>query len=129
LVLPNVTCMSDAEARVIDAWVEAGGVLLATGETSLYDQKGVMREKPALRSLPIADRPMPRRDMKGAYFRVASGELPIGDDVKLLMLDHIYYVAQPAAGAETVLTLLPPQRFGPPELCFPDFESEMPGAI
>lgn len=129
LVLPNVTCMSDAEARVIDAWVEAGGVLLATGETSLYDQKGVMREKPALRSLPIADRPMPRRDMKGAYFRVAPGELPIGDDVKLLMLDHTYYVAQPAAGAETVLTLLPPQRFGPPELCFPDFESEMPGAI
>lgn len=129
LVLPNVTCMSDAEAQVIDAWVEAGGVLLATAETGLYDHKGAMRETPALASLPISDRPMPRRDMKGAYFRVAPGELPIGDDVKLLMLDHSYYVAQAKDGVETVLKLLPPQRFGPPELCFPDYESDMPGAI
>jgi len=128
LVLPNVTCMSDAEAEAIDAWVGAGGVLLATGETALYDHKGAFREKPALKSLPITDRPMARHNMKGAYFRVAPGELPIGD-VKLLMLDHTYYVAEAGEGAETVLKLLPPQRFGPPELCFPDFESDMPGAI
>lgn len=129
LVLPNVTCMSEVEAKVIDAWVKAGGVLLATAETSLYDHKGAMREKPALESLPITDRPMVRHNMKGAYFRVAPGELPIGDDVKLLMLDHSYYVAEPVGGVETVLKLLPPQRFGPPELCFPDYESDMPGAI
>lgn len=129
LVLPNVTCMSEAEAKVIDAWVKAGGVLLATAETSLYDHKGAMREKPALESLPIIGRPMVRHNMKGAYFRVAPGELPIGDDVKLLMLDHSYYVAEPVGGVETVLKLLPPQRFGPPELCFPDYESDMPGAI
>lgn len=129
LVLPNITCMSDAEAAAIDAWVKAGGVLLATGETSLYDQKGITREKLALQSLPITDRPMQRQNMKGAYFRVGPGELPIGDNVKLLMLDHAYYVAQPQEGVRTVLKLLPPQRFGPPELCFPDFESDMPGAI
>jgi hypothetical protein len=121
--------MSDAEAAAIDAWVKAGGVLLATGETSLYDHKGVMREKPALQSLPVKDRPTPRQNMKGAYFRVAPGELPIGDEVKLLMLDHTYYVAEPQDDVRTVLKLLPPQRFGPPELCFPDFESDMPGAI
>lgn len=129
LVLPNVTCMSDEEAKAIDAWVKAGGVLLATGETGLYDEKGAPRETPALKSLPITDRPMARQNMKGAYFRVTPGELPISDDVKLLMLDHSYYVGQTAEGTETVLKLLPPQRFGPPELCFPDYESEMPGAI
>lgn len=129
LVLPNVTCMSDAEAKAIDAWVKAGGVLLATGETGLYDEKGVRRETPALKSLPITDRPMARPNMKGAYFRVTPGELPISDDVKLLMLDHTYYVAEATVGSETVLKLLPPQRFGPPELCFPDYESDMPGAI
>ena len=129
LVLPNVTCMSDAEAKTIDAWVKAGGVLLATGETGLYDEKGARRETPALKSLPITDRPMARPNMKGAYFRVTPGELPISDDVRLLMLDHTYYVAEAAQGSETVLKLLPPQRFGPPELCFPDYESDMPGAI
>jgi hypothetical protein len=60
---------------------------------------------------------------------VAPGELPIPAGVKLLMMDKTYYVAEPKPGAETLLTLLPPQRFGPPELCFPDFESELPGAI
>lgn len=128
LIMPNVTCLSDAEAKVIDTWVSNGGVLLATGETGLYGNKGDRRERPALESLPITDRPMARQDMKGAYFRVAPGELPIGN-VKLLMLDHAYYVAEAKPGAETVLTLLPPQRFGPPELCFPDYESKMPGAI
>ncbi len=128
LVMPNVTCLSDAEAKVIDTWVKAGGVLLATGETGFYDQKGVTREKPVLESLPITGKPMPRLDMKGSYFRVRPGELPIGD-VKLLMLDHAYYVAEAKEGAETLLTLLPPQRFGPPELCFPDYESVLPGAI
>jgi hypothetical protein len=128
LVMPNVTCMSDAEAKVIDAWVKAGGVLLATGEAGLYDDKGAARDKPALASLPITDKPMARRNMKGSYFRVRPGELPIGD-VALLMMDHTYYVAEPTKGAETILTLLPPQRFGPPELCFPDYESDMPGAI
>ena len=129
LVLPNLTCMSDAEAKAIDAWVKAGGVLLATGETGLYDEKGARRETPALKSLPITDRPMARPNMKGAYFRIMPGELPISEDVKLLMLDHTYYVAEAAEGSETVLKLLPPQRFGPPELCFPDYESDMPGAI
>lgn len=129
LVMPNVTCLSDAEARAIDAWVEAGGVLLATGETGFYDEKGVARDEPVLESLPMSGKPMARQHMKGAYFRVRSGELPIGEGVKLLMLDHTYYVAEAKDGAQTLLKLLPPQRFGPPELCFPDFESEMPGAI
>ncbi len=129
LVMPNVTCLSDAEATVIDAWVEAGGVLLATGETGFYDEKGVARDKPLLQSLPIIGKPMPRQNMKGSYFRVRPGELPIGDGVKLLMLDHTYYVAQAKQDAETLLTLLPPQRFGPPELCFPDYESVLPGAV
>ncbi|HTN64146.1 MAG TPA: alpha-amylase family protein [Devosia sp.] len=129
LVLPNVTCLSDTEAAAIDAWVKAGGVLLATGEAALYDEKGVPRDKPALDSLPITGKPMARHNMKGSYFRVRPGELPIGDAVKLLMLDHTYYVAEAKVGAETLLTLLPPQRFGPPELCFPDYESDLPGAV
>jgi hypothetical protein len=129
IVLPNVACLSDAEAKALDAWVKGGGVLLATGETGLYNEKGVPRAKPALESLPITGMPMARQNMKGAYFRVGPGELPIPADVRLLMLDKTYYVAQPAKDAETLLTLLPPQRFGPPELCFPDFESSLPGAI
>lgn len=39
IILPNVACMSDQEMRAIRDYVAHGGGLIATGETSLYDQK------------------------------------------------------------------------------------------
>ncbi|MGC8795083.1 MAG: beta-galactosidase trimerization domain-containing protein, partial [Bryobacteraceae bacterium] len=51
IVLPNVACMSEQAARRLQAWVEAGGNLLATFETSLYDETGVRRQEFALASL------------------------------------------------------------------------------
>ena len=38
LVLPNVACLSDRAAEVIRRFVRAGGGLVATFETSLYDE-------------------------------------------------------------------------------------------
>lgn len=128
IVLPNVSCLSDEEAAALDAWVKKGGLLIATGETGFYTGQGVKRDKPALKTMPISDIPMTRRDMKGSYFKVAADELPLGD-TKMIMLDGRYYVTEPAKDAETALTLLPPQRFGPPELCFPDFDSDLPGIL
>ena len=69
-----------------------------------------------------------RRDLRGAYFRIRDGELPL-PETKLLMIDGPYHVATPKHGAERLLSMLPPQRFGPPELCFPDFDGDAPGAI
>jgi hypothetical protein len=128
LVMPNVACLSDAEATAIDAWVAAGGVLLATGETGFYDERGVKRDAPALASLPVAGMPSMRRDLRGAYFRIRDGELPL-PETKLLMIDGPYHDATPKDGAERLLSMLPPQRFGPPELCFPDVDGDAPGAI
>jgi hypothetical protein len=128
IVIPNVGVMGDKEAAALDAYVGQGGVIIATGETGLYDAVGRPRTEPALKSLPLKGMPHTRERMKGAYFRIAEGELPL-PGVKLMMLDGRYYVAEPAPGAETLMTVLPPQRFGPPELCFPDFDSTQPGVI
>ena len=38
LILPNVAMLSDAQCEQLRAYVKAGGSLLATFETSLYDQ-------------------------------------------------------------------------------------------
>ena len=40
LVLPNVGAMSDAQCASVRRFVEEGGGLIATGETSLYDEWG-----------------------------------------------------------------------------------------
>jgi hypothetical protein len=51
LILPNVACMSDAEVQMISDWVGQGGRLLATFETSIYDEKGNKRDDFALGKL------------------------------------------------------------------------------
>lgn len=48
LVLPNVGALSDAQCEQIRAFVRGGGGLLATGESSRYDEQGDRREDFAL---------------------------------------------------------------------------------
>ena len=44
VVLPNAACMSDEQIRVLTEYVESGGGLVATYETSRYDVDGRLRE-------------------------------------------------------------------------------------
>ena len=43
LVMPNVASLSDREAGLVKEWVRQGGRLIATFETSLYDEQGDRR--------------------------------------------------------------------------------------
>jgi Hypothetical glycosyl hydrolase 6/Beta-galactosidase trimerisation domain len=55
LVLPNVACLSDTVAARLSEWVQRGGTLIATFETSLYDQVGRQRKNFALAQVFGAD--------------------------------------------------------------------------
>ena len=51
LLLPNVAALSDGQCRRLADYVERGGSLLATFETSLYDETGAPRAELGLRDL------------------------------------------------------------------------------
>jgi hypothetical protein len=51
VLLPNVSCLSDAQCEALRAYVHGGGHLLATQETSLYDEWGDRRENFGLADL------------------------------------------------------------------------------
>jgi len=51
LVLPNVAALSDAQCRKLTEYVDRGGSLLATFETSLYDEAGAPRKDFGLRDV------------------------------------------------------------------------------
>jgi hypothetical protein len=51
LVLPNIAALSDAQCEHLSAFVQRGGGLVATFETSLYNADGVRRQQFGLSSL------------------------------------------------------------------------------
>lgn len=51
LILPNVAALSDAQCRELSGFVARGGSLLATFETSLYDETGAPRKDFGLRDV------------------------------------------------------------------------------
>ncbi|UHG92387.1 alpha-amylase family protein [Spirosoma oryzicola] len=51
LILPNIAALSDAQCKQLQAFVDNGGSLVATFETSLYDEEGKQRPDFGLASL------------------------------------------------------------------------------
>lgn len=51
LILPNVECLSDEQLQTIQRYVAAGGGLVATEQTGLYDVWRRMRAEPGLKNL------------------------------------------------------------------------------
>jgi hypothetical protein len=51
LILPNLAALSDAQCEQIRAFVRKGGSVVATHETSLYDERGKQRKNFALADL------------------------------------------------------------------------------
>lgn len=129
IVLPDVLCLHDFEAAALDAFVEDGGALICTGATGTANQIGEVRAANALRTYPFESTLTPMHDTRGAYFTIGKNELHF-PDTRVMMLDETYWRGQPRAGCATLLRLLPPQRFGPPELCFPELgPTSDPGVV
>ena len=51
LILPNIAALSDAQCKQIQAFVDNGGSIVSTFETSLYDEEGKQRSDFGLASL------------------------------------------------------------------------------
>ncbi|WP_442581381.1 beta-galactosidase trimerization domain-containing protein [Mesorhizobium sp. ASY16-5R] len=130
IVLPAVTCLSDAEAASLDAFARNGGTLVVLGPAGIYDETGNSRPASALATLPYNEVRETIASTRGGYLRVDADPLP-GLDSDLVMLDGAYQVVKPKAEAEGLYEMLLPQRFGPPEFCFPepDLASGLPGAL
>lgn len=127
IVLPNVSCLSDVEAAALDVFVAKGGVLVATGETGLYDEYGERRTGFALDSFPALQVNFPARKLQ-TYVQVAPDEFHF-PKTRLLHLDGWFFHCEATNDAEGLLTLMPPQRFGPPELCFPEVPAKDNAAV
>jgi hypothetical protein len=148
LVLPNLAAMSDAQCAAVRRFVEAGGGLVATGETSLYDEEGRRRAAFALAELLGAHATGEHRGSAGgpaaspwaseeghSYLRLAAGEsrpraLEGFEDTDLLPFGGRIEVVRAEAGARVPLTLVPDSPQSPPEnVWMREARTSIPGLV
>ena len=132
VILPNVACLSDARAALLDRFVRNGGHVVATYETGRHDEVGRPRDGFALAT--IGRRPRETRRVSGGYFRVRDAELVdcfpdtslIGADEELLLTDALAEVSQ-----QEDLTLIRPIENNTPEFAFwaEEAETDEPGLV
>jgi hypothetical protein len=73
LILPNIAALSDVQCRQIREFVERGGGLVATYETSLYDEWGTRRQNLGLADLfGVSFRAKVEGPMRNAYLHLES---------------------------------------------------------
>lgn len=140
LVLPNIAALDDEQAGVLDAFVEQGGGLVATFDTSLSTADGEPRLAAegwtfGLQSLGAARvlrRREQREDVHSAYLRVTRREdLPDLPDTNVVGVAHAFLHVEPRPGATPSLSFIGTSPHGPPEKCYwdPLDESSAPGLL
>ena len=121
LILPGLKNIGDTEASAIDGFVGAGGKLVITGKTGIFDGDAEPRAIPALQSSGMVDFGV-TQNARGAYFRISNEDharFPRFDGVNLVFIDGDYEYASYSQGVQPILSMIPPQPFGPPERCYP----------
>jgi hypothetical protein len=125
LVLPNIACLSPAQCEGITAFVKAGGGLVATYETSRYDEKGNKRPDFGLAELfGVGPAGEAETFMKNSYLRLETGtghpvlkgfqdtERIVNGNARLPVRERVPFPSKP-------LTLIPAYPDLPMEEVFP----------
>ncbi|HVP48363.1 MAG TPA: alpha-amylase family protein [Bryobacteraceae bacterium] len=132
LLLPNVALLSDAQCRQLEAYAAKGGSLLATFETSLYDERGIRRDDFGLAKLFGMSKAGDVQGPKGnAYYArvLRNHEVLRGFENTTVLPGAEFRVPIQAEDAEPVLAVLPPYPAYPPEMVYPRTEPANEPAI
>ena len=131
LILPNIAALSDGQCDQLRSYVQSGGSILATYETSLYDEEGRRRQDFALKDLfGVSYDNGVEGPMKNSYLRLKKDALtdsfhPVlnGLEDAYRIINTIYQVkTQPQTGFPSPVTLVPTYPDLPMEDVYPRIE-------
>lgn len=137
LLLPNVALLSDAQCAQLRAFVDAGGSLLATFETGLYDERGARRADFGLGDLfGIAREPggiIAPVAAYGSYARIQHEHTILRglDDTRVLPGAQYVVPIRLTDGTKPLLTVTPAYSGYPPEMAYspPEANADRPAAV
>ncbi len=110
IVLPEKNRLQPPVLEKLKKFAEAGGCVLWIGQSGA-----------AAAELGLAEKPKRNDNLMGATFRLSPEDreqFPDFAERNLVVLGKTYLECVPVAAAKQWGQLLPPQRFGPPELCY-----------
>jgi hypothetical protein len=129
LILPNIAALSDEQCRQLRAFVERGGRLVATYETSLYDEWGARRKDFGLADLlGVSFRSKVLGPMRNAYLQLENDSRTgkrhplldgLEDAARIIHGTSRLEVAPRRAFPHPVLTLVPSYPDLPMEMVYP----------
>ena len=120
LIMPNTALLSDAQVANLQKYVNAGGSILATFETGLYDEWGTKRSTFALSEIFNTQlKPGYTKPLGGIFYASTDGNHEITKQFK--GLQHIpggeFYIPV-KTGEKHVLDIVPPYPNGIPEMVY-----------
>lgn len=129
VILADVNAMSDSQCAMLDAFVESGGRLIASGMTATANERRMPRKTFGLESLG-ADEIVEKKTLQSAIFLL--DETNVWKQCRKSQIDCIVpgqyvVVGNAKVDAKTYLQLVPDQPFGPPEICYSKEESDIAG--
>jgi hypothetical protein len=127
LIFPNVAALSDAQCEQLRAFVRNGGNIIATYETSLYDERGVRRNNFGLADLfGVEWTGKSEGPMHNSYIRLEHEQLPghvlftgLEDAPRIINGVSRLEVTPRMSFKETPLTLIPSYPDLPMEKVYP----------
>lgn len=133
VIAAGVRWLSDAQAAMLDGYVDAGGILLATAETGFGDEQYEDREGCAIQSLGLT-----KVNWVENRWEQISAMYLVDDEADRAAFPHFDRSAYVAPGqkiiyadmapdAQRYLKLIPKHMFGPPERCYYTRTTEIPG--
>lgn len=111
LVLPNMACVDDAGASAIEAFVAAGGAVVATFDTGMRTREGGARAEPAFAKMFGVTVRGRRKELKSSYSRIVHAADPLVAGIvntDLIPNEGALVEVEAAAGRVVPLTLIPP---------------------
>ena len=133
LVLPDLRFLPPEDAQLIDRFAEQGGTLLCSGQTGFLDHDDQPLEHPALQAMGVARNLLVRPDCRSAMFKIRDHERALlgryGEHEELVFLDGAYIFNDYAPGTQGRLAYIPPHHYGPPERCYYDQVTDLPGYV
>jgi hypothetical protein len=130
VILPDIKVLPGDCAKALDTYVENGGILIATGESGLYNDRYEFQMKSSLQCLGITVIEKVADDMVSSMLLVGENDrdlLASYTDANVIAVGDRYVYADMRPEVTRYLKLIPPHPYGPPERCYFTEITKYPG--